>query len=94
MELVHRLWSWLRRDARACDLQEEMRLHLELKVQEHIARGASQEEARRQAQLDFCNPILAAERSRERWVFVQLEDIRAYSVRRSPFSRIPGLLPS
>ena len=84
MELVHRLWSWLRRDARARDLQEEMQLHLELKVQEHIARGTSQEEARRQAQLDFGNPSLAAERSRERWGFVQLEDIRrdiAYGVR-------------
>ena len=63
MEFVHRLWSWLRRDARARDLQEEMQLHLELKVQEYIARGASQEEARRQAQLDFGN---AKPRDREK----------------------------
>ncbi len=68
-----------------------MQLHLELKVREHIARGASQGEARRQAQLDFGNPSLAAERSRERWGFVQLEDIRrdiAYGVRQ--FVRNPG----
>ena len=91
MEFVHRLWSWLRREARARDLQEEMQLHLELKLQDHIARGASQEEARRQALLDFGNANLAAERSRERWGFVQLEDIRrdvAYGVRQ--FVKNPG----
>jgi predicted permease len=91
MEIVHRLWSWLRRAARARDLQEEMQLHLALKVQEHIARGASPEEARRQAQVDFGNQSLAAERSRERWGFVQLEDFRrdiAYGVRQ--FVKNPG----
>ena len=34
MEFAHRLWSWLRRGIRARDLQEEMQLHLESKVQE------------------------------------------------------------
>jgi predicted permease len=84
MEFVRRLWSWLRRESRARDLQDEMELHLELKVQEHRARGASPEDARRRAQLDFGNLSLAAERSRERWGFVQLEEIRrdlAYGVR-------------
>jgi predicted permease len=68
-----------------------MQLHLELKVQEHIACGASPENARHQAQLDFGNTSLAAERSRERWGFVQLEDIRrdiAYGVRQ--FLKNPG----
>src|SRR5215469_1613353 len=91
MEFVHRLWSWLRREARARDLQEEMQLHLELKVQEHIAGGASPRDARRQAQLDFGNKDLVAERSRERWGFVQIENIRrdiAYGVRQ--FVRNPG----
>ena len=91
MEFVHRLWSWMRRAAHARNLQEEIELHLELKVEEHIARGASQEEARRQAQLDFGNANLARERSRERWGFVQLEDIRRdilYGVRQ--FVRNPG----
>lgn len=91
MEFVHRLWSWLRRESRARDLQEEIELHLELKLQDHIARGASQEEARRRTQLDFGNANLAAERSRERWGFVQLEDFRrdiAYGVRQ--FVKNPG----
>ena len=91
MEFLNRLWSWLRREARARDLQEEIQLHLELKVQEHIANGASPEDARRQAKLDFGNTSLVAERSRERWGFVQLEDICrdiAYGVRQ--FVRNPG----
>jgi predicted permease len=68
-----------------------MQLHLELKVQEYTARGASPEHARRRALLDFGNPRLAEERSRERWGFAQLEDIRrdlAYGVRQ--FLKNPG----
>jgi macrolide transport system ATP-binding/permease protein len=91
MEFVRRLWSWLLREAHSRDLQEEMQLHLELKVQEYVTRGASPECARRQALLDFGNPRLAAERSRERWGFAQLVDIRrdmAYGVRQ--FLKNPG----
>jgi predicted permease len=91
MEFLHRFWSWLRRKSRALDLQEEMELHLELKVQEHIARGASPEDARRQAHVDFGNVSLAAERSREKWGFIQIENIRrdiAYGVRQ--FVRNPS----
>jgi predicted permease len=91
MEFVHRVWSWLRRGQRARDLQEEMRLHLESKVQEHIARGMSPDRAARRARLDFGNVSLAAERSREVWGFVQLDDLwrdAAYGVRQ--FAKHPG----
>jgi macrolide transport system ATP-binding/permease protein len=91
MEFVHRLLSWMRRNSNARDLQEEIELHLELKVQEKIAQGMSKEEARRHAQIDFGNANLAAERSRERWGFVQPEDICrdiAYGMRQ--FVRNPG----
>jgi predicted permease len=91
MVMVHRFRSWLRRSARARDLQEEMQLHFELKVQEHIARGMSPDEARRQTRLDFGNMNLAAERSREIWGFVQLDTFGrdvAYAVRQ--FTRHPG----
>ena len=95
MEMVHRLWSWLRRGARARDLQEEMQLHLELKVQEHIARGVSPDEARRQARLDFGNMNLAAERSREVWGFRATRDLRSRcGLRRAPVCQdIPASLP-
>jgi predicted permease len=91
MEFVHRMWSWLRRGARAQDLQEEMQIHLELKVQEHLARGISPDEAQHQARRDFGNLNLASERSREAWGFVQLENIGrdlAYAVRQ--FAKHPG----
>ena len=91
MEFPYRLWSWLRRGSRARDLQEEMQLHLELKVQEHLARGMSRDEAQHQARRDFGNLNLAAERSREAWGFVQLENIGrdlAYAVRQ--FAKHPG----
>jgi predicted permease len=91
MEFVHRLWSWLRRGQRARELQEEMRLHLESKVQEHIARGMSPDHAMRQARLDFGNVALAGERSRELWGFVQLDNLGrdlAYGLRQ--FAKHPG----
>src|SRR6202035_237926 len=91
MEGLHRLWSWLRRAARQRDLQAEMHLHFELKVQEHIARGLTPDQARRQARLDFGNMHLAAERSREMWGFVQLDNLGrdvVYGVRQ--FARHPG----
>jgi predicted permease len=91
MEFTHRLRSWLRRETLARDLQEEMQLHLELKAQEHISRGLSPEDAQQQAQLDFGNVRLAAEKSRESWGFAQFENIRrdvAYGVRQ--FVRNPG----
>lgn len=91
MEFLHRLWSWFRRDAHARDLEEEIELHLELKRKEHIAHGASSKEARRLALVDFGNATLAAEKSRERWGFIQLGDIRrdiAYGVRQ--FARNPS----
>jgi predicted permease len=91
MEFIHRTWSWLRRRARAKDLQEEMQLHLDLKAREHMARGMSPDKAQRQARRDFGNMTLAAERSREIWGFVQLDNVwrdMAYGVRQ--FVKHPG----
>src|SRR5271163_3237373 len=91
MEFAHKFWSWLRRGSRARDLKEEMKLHLELKVQEHIARGVPPDQARHRAQLDFGNMNLAAERSREMWGFVHLDDMWrdvAYGGRQ--FAKHPG----
>jgi len=91
MEFMHRLGSWFRRRARAQDLREEMQMHLELKVQEHIARGISPDKARLQARRDFGNMTLAAERSSETWGFIRLSDIGRdgyYGVRQ--FARHPG----
>ena len=64
-----------RRDRHADELQEEMRAHLEMEVQENLAAGMSPEEARRAAHLSFGNVTRAAESSREAWGWPSLESI-------------------
>jgi predicted permease len=91
MEFLGRLRFLLQRRTLAQNLQEEMNLHLDLKVQEHIAAGMSPEKAKRQAQLDFGNVALVAEQSRERWGFPLLESTLqdlCYGVRQ--FAKHPG----
>jgi hypothetical protein len=66
------------------DLSEEMREHLDEKIEELVAGGASREEATRAAYREFGNIALIEERSREVWQWPSLEnflmDVR-YGVR-------------
>lgn len=64
--LLHR-----RREER--ELEEEMRAHLEIEADEHIAAGMSPEEARRAAARAFGSIVLAKELSREMWGFRSIE---------------------
>ena len=73
MNFFRHLWFWLRRRSLEHDFDEEMRQHLDLKVQENIARGMSREEALRRARADFGNPVLAKEHTRQSWGFPFLE---------------------
>ena len=57
------------------ELNEEVRQHLELKVQENIARGMSRAEALRLARAEFGNPALAKEHTRQSWGFPLVESI-------------------
>jgi predicted permease len=75
MRLLRHLWYWLRRRELEGDFEEEVRQHLELKIQENIANGMSPAEARRAARLEFGNPTLAKEHSRQHWRFPLLESI-------------------
>ena len=72
--------EWLRSspDVRGCwcdrrrfdaDLEDEMRLHLELREQQQIASGRTTEQARSDARRQFGNVTLFAERSRAAWGF-------------------------
>jgi predicted permease len=65
---------WKRRQLEA-DLQEELGQHLEWKVRENLALGLPAEEARRRALLEFGNPTVARERSRETWSHAPLESL-------------------
>jgi predicted permease len=57
------------------DLSEEMRLHIEERVEQLHREGLSPQEAQRQARIAFGNVTLVAERSREVWQWPSLESI-------------------
>jgi predicted permease len=70
-----RLLFYLRRDAFERDLEEEMRLHREMKLHENLASGMSSEEARRAAELEFGRTSRLLEKSRETWRFALLDSL-------------------
>ena len=57
------------------DLDEEMRLHIELRAQQHAASGLPADEARRVAHLSFGNPTLVREQSHLAWGWGWLETL-------------------
>jgi putative ABC transport system permease protein len=63
--LSARLHALLRREAVVGDIDEEMRLHLEMVIEENIGRGMPPEEARRAALRDFGNFDKIRERAYE-----------------------------
>src|ERR1035438_8293146 len=90
-ELGRRLSVLFRGERFDHDLQDEMRLHLDLRRQEQIDRGLSPEDARLAAQRQFGNPALLREVSGDAWGWRGLEnfgqDLR-YGVR--SLGRTPG----
>jgi predicted permease len=72
------------------DLSEEMRLHIEERVEQLKSEGLSAEEAERRARVAFGNRTVVEERSREVWQWPTLESIWSDAVlawrqlRRSP----------
>ena len=89
-ELGRRLWMLLRRRQFDADLEEEMRLHRELREQEEIERGLSAKEAHYAVQRRFGNDLVLREESRDMWEWNWLEqllqDIR-YALRQLGRSR-------
>src|SRR5262249_21375644 len=49
------------------DLDDELKLHFEQSVEEHMARGASREEAERLAHREFGNEAMVRENTRRIW---------------------------
>src|SRR5262249_12423091 len=56
------------------DLEEEMQLHRQLREQQQIDRGLSEQEARRAVRSRFGNQMVLREQSREMWGWSGLED--------------------
>ena len=66
-KLSRRVLMLLRRRQFDADLDEEMRLHRELREQEQIERGLSAKEAHYAAQRRFGNDLVLREESRDMW---------------------------
>ena len=71
------------------DLEEEMRLHVDLRAQQQAGRGLAPPEARTAALRRFGNPVVMRERSQDAWGWTWLE-----SFVRDTFYGIRGLLRS
>ena len=74
-EIWRRLKMLARRDAAARELDEEMRLHREMKERELIAGGEREAEARYAAARAFGNGMSLSERGRQAWGWRWLEDL-------------------
>src|SRR4051812_32821130 len=82
---------WKSRRARTRDLDQEMRAHLDMAIQDRIARGESAEEAEHNARIDFGNATTVREVTSDmwsgEWMHQLTQDIR-YAVR--GLVRAPG----
>ncbi|HXX23720.1 MAG TPA: ABC transporter permease [Terriglobia bacterium] len=74
-EVVRRLWTLIHRNQFDSDLQEEMRLHRELREKQEAERGLSPEEAHYAVQRRFGNDLVLREESRDMWGWNWLESL-------------------
>jgi len=84
-ELARRIWYLVRRERLVADLEEEMRLHIEMRAARMEQSGLHASEARHAARRRFGNITTMAETSRDAWGFASIDqlaqDIR-YATRR------------
>jgi hypothetical protein len=73
--------NWLKqlfsRRRRFGELSEEIREHLDEKIEELVSAGKSREEATHAARREFGNVTIAEENSREVWKWLLMEDLLA-----------------
>ena len=74
-EVWRRLTAILKLKQIDADLEEEMRLHVELRADEQTEAGVTRDEARYAAQRRFGNALLLKEASREMWGWHWLETL-------------------
>ena len=89
-ELVRRVWFFLRRDRVTAELEEEMRLHVELRAAREQAEGMDAAEAHYRAARQFGNRGRHVEESRDQWGMRWADELSidlryaVRSLRRSP----------
>jgi predicted permease len=91
-EIARRLKMLVHRRQFDADLAEEMRLHLELRQQEHMDSGMTRDDARAAARRRFGNPTVLKEKSHLAWGWAWLENLvqdANYGVR--AMRRSPGI---
>ncbi len=74
-EFGRRIFMFLRRNRFDAELEQEMRLHLELREQEKIEEGLSPQAAHEAAQRRFGNPTILRERSHNAWGWQTFEHL-------------------
>ena len=72
-----RLRYWLHSSERARLLREEMEIHLEMKIQELMEDGMTEQDARGAARRQFGNATLQQEEARGTWIARWLSDLGA-----------------
>src|SRR5437867_4361719 len=97
-EWLRRLWGTIRRNPRDCEMQEELRSHLELASEGMLRHGGSTEDALRAARLKAGGVARAMETMRDQrglpWLDDVTRDVRhaLRSLRRSPVFSAVALL--
>ena len=80
MKLLRKARALFRKRKLDSEMSEEMRLHLELQAEQHVARGMAPDEARYAAQREFGNVGVIQQKAREqrgwRWLDELLADLR------------------
>ena len=93
-ELGRRLWMLMHRQQFDADIEEEMRLHLELREQDQIQAGLSPREARHAASRQFGNAMLLTEKSHMAWGWEWLEVLSRTPLTAAALCCVAPLSPS
>jgi putative ABC transport system permease protein len=97
-ELLRRLWYFIRRERYASDLEDEMRLHMEMRADAMQKSGLTGRDAELAARKRFGNVTNMTETSRDNWGFGSLDrllqDLRfaARRLRQRPGLAVPVIL--
>ncbi|MEM9157957.1 MAG: ABC transporter permease [Verrucomicrobiota bacterium] len=67
LSIGYALGAFFGRGKKETELDEEMRTHIQLMVDDGVARGLSEEEARKEAMREFGNVVIAKEEVRDAW---------------------------